>query len=419
MKKLFSNLNYIMLMSVQTVEQIGDSLTLMALIAWAMQISGAAHASTANMTILLFWIGVPIILVGPFSGVLIDRFKRKNLLAAATASKGIFIFLIFFYMMNLSGNAWPAALLYFFVFMKSFSTQFFVPAKSAFLPDVVADENGLVKANSLSATLMIITQIFTYAAAGILIARFGYKMILLASAALYIPALLLVLAINSHEKHEEKGHFESWGHAVADLKEGFVFMFSAGRIKFVTRRVFILMICAIVFYISLTGGFLKEIKDATGIKIEDIKALGFLQAALGLGLVAGVLVLEKLIKKFGEINLIRIAFPAVGLVLSFVYFFRNFYFLMICGFFAGMAGVILLSIAETVVQKDSTAEIRGRVFSAYYLFRNTGPLIASALAGLLVRFMQESAIALVAVLCLVVYGAVNLAFRKRGNGAVK
>ena len=141
--------------------------------------------------------------------------------------------------------------------------------------------------------------------------------------------------------------------------------------------------------------------------------------SLGLGLVAGVLVLEKLIKKFGEINLIRIAFPAVGLVLSFVYFFRNFYFLMICGFFAGMAGVILLSIAETVVQKDSTAEIRGRVFSAYYLFRNTGPLIASALAGLLVRFMQESAIALVAVLCLVVYGAVNLAFRKRGNGAVK
>ena len=268
MKKLFSNLNFIMLMSVQTVEQIGDSLTLMALIAWAMQVSGAAHASTANMTILLFWIGVPIILVGPFSGVLIDRFKRKNLLAAATASKGIFIFLIFFYMMNLSGNAWPAALLYFFVFMKSFSTQFFVPAKSVFLPDVVADENGLVKANSLSATLMIITQIFTYAAAGILIAHFGYKTRLLASAALYIPALLLVLAINSHEKHEEKGHFESWGHAVADLKEGFVFMFSAGRIKFVTRRVFILMICAIVFYISLTGGFLKEIKDATGIKIE-------------------------------------------------------------------------------------------------------------------------------------------------------
>jgi MFS family permease len=412
MKKIFSNLNFMFLMAVQTVEQIGDSLTLMALIAWAMQSSGASHASTANMTIILFWIGVPILLVGPFSGVLIDRFKRKNLLASATASKGIFIFLIYMYMAGYSQNAWPAAFLYFFVFMKSFSTQFFVPAKSAFIPDVVGDESALVKANSLSATLMVITQIFTYAAAGILIAQFGYKVILLASAALYIPALLLILFINSAEKHEEKGHFESWGHAIADLKEGFVFMFSGERIKFVTRRVFVLMICAIVFYISLTGGFLKQIMVSTGLKMEDIKALGFIQAALGLGLVAGVVFLEKLIKRFGEINLIRIVFPAVGLVLSAVYFFRNFYFLLACGFLAGMAGVILLSIAETVVQKDSPADMRGRVFSAYYLFRNTGPLIAAALAGLLVRFLEESAIALAAVLCLVIYGMINLLFNK-------
>jgi len=95
-----------------------------------------------------------------------------------------------------------------------------------------------------------------------------------------------------------------------------------------------------------------------------------------------------------------------------VYFFRNFYFLLACGFFAGMAGVILLSIAETVVQKDSPGQMRGRVFSAYYLFRNTGPLIAAGLAGVLVRFMEESAIALTAVLCLVVYGMVNLVFNK-------
>ncbi len=410
MKNTFINRNFSMLLLVQTIEQIGDSLILMSLIAWVMGME--TGAKTANMTILLFWIGLPIILIGPFSGVIIDLFKRKTLLAVATFSKGVFIFLIFLCVEYRE----LVPLLYFFVFMKSFSTQFFIPAKSAFVPDLVFDSNLLVRANTLSTTAMIITQITTYAVSGLAIAEFGPKRIMLVSACMYIPAVLIVLMIKSGQVHKKK-IIGSLKHITDDLGAGFSFMLKQSKIKFVTRRVFFMMIAVIVFYISLTGGVLEHMLASGGIKLKTIGALGFMQALLGAGLVTGVLVTEKLLKKVDEELLIKYIFPAFGVLIVLLYFFTNYYFLLVCAYFGGMAGVMVLSIAETVIQKETPENMRGRIFSAYYVFRNTGPLIAAVLAGIFIRFMNEEKVMFISGLALVAYGLANLITRKKRKGA--
>lgn len=325
MENIIKNKNYILLMLVQTIEQIGDSLILMALIAWVMSME--AGSKTANMTILLFWIGLPIILIGPFSGVIIDRFKRKNILATATFMKGVFIFLI--YLCVKRPELTP--LLYVLVFMKSFSTQFFVPAKSAIMPDIVTDKQSLIKANSISTTAMVITQITTYAITGVVLAEFGTQKVMLTSALLYIPAVVLVLLIGAGET-AKKGKIESFKHIANDLSEGFKFMLNEGQIKFVTRRVFFMMVAVMVFYISLTGGALEHMLSAGGIKLKTIGALGFMQAVLGLGLVAGVMITEKLVNKIDEKSIIKYAFPVFGTLIIGLYFLNNYYFLLTCAF---------------------------------------------------------------------------------------
>jgi MFS family permease len=406
MKNTLLNRNFIFLMLVQTIEQIGDSLTLMSLIAWVMAMPG--KTTTANMTILLFWIGLPIILIGPFSGVIIDRFKRKTLLAAATALKGFFIFLIYEYIKD------PGLVpfLYFLVFMKSFSTQFFIPAKSAFVPDIVNDKNSLVQANSISTTAMVIVQITTYAAAGVLIAEYGPQRILAISASLYIPAVLCILAITSKEKMKPRGKIESIKHMVDDLAEGFKFMLKNTKVAFVTRRVFFMMIAIIIFYISLTGGVLERMLGAGGIKLKTIGALGFMQAALGLGLVTGVIFIERIMKKVSETGLIRFLFPFIGVLVIGLFFYTNYFYLLACAFLGGMGGMMVLTIAETVVQKETPAHMRGRIFSAYYVFRNTGPLIAAGIAGFLIRFIDEEKVMLISGVALVAYGVYNLFTRR-------
>ncbi|MEI7542920.1 MAG: MFS transporter [bacterium] len=401
MKNTFINKNFLLLLTVQTLEQIGDSLILMALIAWVMGME--VGSKTANITILFFWIGLPIILIGPFSGVIIDLFKRKTLLAVATFVKGFFIFLIFVCVKY--PNLVP--LLYFFVFMKSFSTQFFIPAKSAFMPDIVHDKNLLVRANSISTTAMVITQIMTYAISGMALAEFGPRSVMLVSAILYIPAVLLILLIGSTE-NQVKRKIESLQHIVNDLAAGFKFMLKEEKIQFMTRRVFFMMIAVIVFYISLTGGVLDHMLASGDIKLKSIGALGFMQAVLGAGLVAGVIMTDKLVKKISEKKIISYIFPIFGLLIVGLYFYANYYFLLVCAFLGGMAGVMILSIAETVVQKETPENMRGRIFSAYYVFRNTGPLVAAGIAGILIRFMNEEKVMLVSGLSLVTYGLFNL-----------
>ncbi len=407
MKNPLINRNFSFLMLVQTIEQIGDSLTLMALIAWVMAMPGA-HSSTTNMTILLFWIGVPIILVAPFSGVIIDRFRRKNLLMIATAVKGSFIFFIFLFL----HEPGRMPVLYALVFMKSFATQFFIPAKSSYVPDVVGNKEDLVRANSISATAMIITQILSYAVAGLLIAEFDADSVLLLSAILYLPATLFIIFINAKETLVERKQIESFGKIIEELVTGFKFMWKQESVMFVTRRVFIMMISVIVFYISLTGGVLEQIMKASKIGIKTITALGFMQGALGLGLVLGVIVIEKVLKKVSDTVLIRTVFPVMGFFIVGLYFFNNYYYLLCCAFLGGMAGVMLLSIAETVVQRDTPEDMRGRIFSSYYIFRNIGPLIASAIAGFLIKFMIEEDVMLIAGLALVLYGVINFFGRK-------
>jgi DHA3 family macrolide efflux protein-like MFS transporter len=406
MKNNLLNRNFIFLMLVQTIEQIGDSLMLMSLIAWVMSMPG--KATTANMTILLFWIGLPIILIGPFSGVLIDRFKRKTLLVIATAFKGAFIFLSWFFIKDPG----LVPLIYFFVFMKSFATQFFIPAKSAFVPDIVNDRASLVQANSISTTAMVIVQITTYAAAGVLIAEFGPRNVLFASALLYIPAVLFIIAINAKEHLKTAGKLESVRHMVDDLLAGFKFMMKNYKVAFITRRVFIMMICIIVFYIALTGGVLERMLGLSGLKLKTIGALGFMQAALGAGLVLGVIFIEKFVKKFGDTMLIRFIFPLIGVLIAAMYIFDNYYYLIACAVMGGMGGMMVLSLAETAIQHETPENMRGRIFSAYYVFRNTGPLIASGIAGFLIRFMSEEKVMLMAGLALVVYGIINIFAKK-------
>jgi hypothetical protein len=77
-----------------------------------------------------------------------------------------------------------------------------------------------------------------------------------------------------------------------------------------------------------------------------------------------------------------------------------------------MGGMMVLSLAETVIQHETPGNMRGRIFSAYYVFRNTGPLIASGLAGLLIRFMDEEHVMLIAGGGLVLYGLISFFSRK-------
>jgi MFS family permease len=400
MKSILKNRNFVFLWFGQMVEQIGDSFTLMALIAWAMSIKENG-TSAGNMSLLMFWIGLPILMLGPLAGVIIDRFKRKNIMLTAAFARGLVIFAIF---LLIKDNA-RGAFVYTGVFMISVISQFFIPAKSSLIPDIVT-EKELMDANSISATTTVIVQILTYAIGGVIIAEIGHQKAMLINAFIYAAVVLILLFVSPKEKHRENIKptvAQVWD----DFTHGLTYLLENKKVAFVVRRVFLLMIAVGLFYISLTGHFMDQILSFTGMRMKAIKALGFMQAFLGIGLIAGMFMVQSLLKWVKEEFLIRFIYPVLGALVITLVIWPDYYYLIFVAVASGMAAVMIISIAETSIQKYTPPALRGRIFSTYYILRGAGLAAATSATGLLAKVMKEEHIVLMAGAGLFIYGVIS------------
>jgi MFS family permease len=405
MKRIFKNSNFIKFFVAQGLEQLGDSFLLMSLIAWVMTMKENG-SSSANMSLLMFWIGLPIVLFGPFAGVIIDRFKKKNILMFSSFFIGICIVLIYLFV-----DKSRAPFIYILIFIKSLLSQLFIPSRSSLIPQIV-DEQDLLDANSFSASFIILIQIITYAFAGIVIAEIGYRDAFLINFFIYIFVFIIVFLIKENEIIKVKKQI-SLKDFKDEFKNGIQFLFSSEKILFVVRRVFFLLVGIGFIYVALTGSFLSSIINETGLKIKEIKALGFVQGFLGVGLVTGVLLVKYVLKLFKEQELIRLFYPIIGILIILIYFFRDFYFLLLIAVAGGIVGIMILSIAETEIQKNTTPEIRGRIFSVYYILRGAGVAASTSLTGLVAKLIKEDQIILICGILIFIYGLISF-FMQRG-----
>ncbi|HPD18387.1 MAG TPA: MFS transporter [Candidatus Goldiibacteriota bacterium] len=406
MKKLFKNKNFVKFFFVEGLEQLGDSFLLMSLIAWVMTMKENG-SSSANMSLLMFWIGLPIVLFGPFAGVIVDRYKKKKVLVFSALSISACIFLIFLFTGKTS-----ASFVFLLIFIKSLLSQIFIPARSSLIPHLV-DERELLDANSFSASFIIIVQMITYAFSGIVISEIGYKICFLIDFFIYILVIVILLFIKENETVVAKKPIN-----LNEFKNEFItglkFLFSSEKILFVVRRVFILLIALGFIYVSIMGSFLSSVLNATGLKMQEIKALGFIQGFLGIGLALGVLIVKYVLKFFKEEEVIRSLYPIIGIFIASLYFWRNFYYLIAISILGGIAGIMILSIAETEIQKNTNPEVRGRIFSVYYILRGAGLAAATSLTGLVAKVIREDQIILICGIVLFVYGLIAF-FAKRGS----
>jgi MFS family permease len=105
---------------------------------------------------------LPVLLLGPLLGLVVDRYPRRSLMIGADLARAALALLI-----ALTGG--PVIVAYAVAFGLSALTQVFNPAASATLPDVV-EEGHLVTANAAPWTVAVVLQIVLAPIAGGLIA---------------------------------------------------------------------------------------------------------------------------------------------------------------------------------------------------------------------------------------------------------
>jgi MFS family permease len=140
---LRNNRNLRLLFVGQTISQLGDWFNSVAVFALLLDLTGSATA-VAWMMIVQF---LPVALIGPLAGVVVDRVNRRRLMIATDIVRGVLILGLL--LVQRPDQVWLAYL----VMSLSVSAQaFFEPARTATIPNVTSREE-LMPANALSSAM--------------------------------------------------------------------------------------------------------------------------------------------------------------------------------------------------------------------------------------------------------------------------
>src|SRR5438034_9266503 len=125
------NRNFRLLFFGQAISQLGDWFNAVAVYALLLDLTGSATA-VAWMMIVQF---LPVAVVGPLAGIVVDRANRRRLMIAADVVRGVLILGLL--IVRRSEDVWIA---YVVMALTVSASAFFEPARTATIPNITSAE---------------------------------------------------------------------------------------------------------------------------------------------------------------------------------------------------------------------------------------------------------------------------------------
>jgi MFS family permease len=193
---LGGNRNFRRLWTAQVVSEIGDWFYTLAIYNLLLQLTGRAGSVALALVLQV----LPQTLIGPASGVVNDRLRRKYVMIAADLGRMLIVLCML--LVRSTGTAW---LVYPLLVAETLLAAFFEPARSSIIPNIVEREDVVV-ANTLSSTTWSINLMVGATTGGVIAALFGRDAVFVLNAISFLVSALLVLSMRFAEPHAEGAH---------------------------------------------------------------------------------------------------------------------------------------------------------------------------------------------------------------------
>ncbi|MCG3255493.1 MAG: MFS transporter, partial [Candidatus Heimdallarchaeota archaeon] len=208
------------------ISNVGSYLTSVAIIFMGLVFTSSLTENEATRAIALMttFTLIPMLILGPIAGVLVDKFDRKKVMIIAD-----FLGALAAFGLIMATQMWH---LYIFALFNSSVRQFFYPAKTASIPMLVKQDQ-LLSANGFIQTTSQLSRLIGPLLAGFLIAAFGFDISFIIDGCSYFVSAALLFTIRKNlkpEKTEDKVTLRSVG---TGLKDGFRLAFTDKIITFV------------------------------------------------------------------------------------------------------------------------------------------------------------------------------------------
>ncbi len=312
---------------------------------------------------------IPIFLLSPFAGVLVDRWNRRRLLVVTQMLSMMQSFLLAF--LALSGMITVGQIIILSIF-QGLINSFDTPARQAFVVQMVDKTEDIANAIALNSSMFNSARLLGPSIAGLLIATVGEGLCFLIDSISYIAVIfsLIAMSLKPHRIRDEAGK------VLKGLKEGFNYAFGFPPIRSVLLLLGLVSLLGFP-YMVLMPVFAKDILGG------GPHTLGFLTGASGVGALMGAIYLASRKTVIGLEKLIALSGLVFGLGISGFSLSRILWLSLILMVLNGFAMMCQMASTNTILQTIVDDDKRGRVMSFYGMaFLGMAPF-GSLLAGFL------------------------------------
>ncbi|BBG05848.1 putative MFS family arabinose efflux permease [Pseudonocardia autotrophica] len=360
LRTVFAQRRYRRLWSARTVSQCGDVFATVALALLVFDLTGSALGVSA----VVFAEILPVLLLAPLAGTIVDRLPRVAVMVAADLWRAVLAVAL----IVLGDNV---AAVYVIAFGLSLGAVFFNPAANSVLPALVRDDE-LVAANSGVWTAAVLSQIALAPLAGVLYAALGAGAAFGINAASFVLSAVLLAGLRvpaAVRSTERRGFFAD---AIAGLRvlgtDRLLRALGAGQLL-----------------AALSAGATSALLVVLAREHFELppSGYGFLLGAIGVGAELGPLVLTRLVSNPRRPAFVFGPYVVRGVVDVVLATFATLPVALVALAVYGLGTSSGAVTFNSLLQAHTPEHLRGRIFASFDVFWQLGRLVSLLVGGLL------------------------------------
>jgi len=373
----------------QIVSILGDFLAIFGVISL---ISFRWHGTPLQVTNVMIAYIIPLTIVGPLSGVFVDRWNVKRTMIASDLIRAVLILGLVF--------VTRLEQIYVIFFLLSTVSSFFGPAQSVTVRTLVP-MNGLMSANALISQAFYTMRIVAPAVAGLLVYWLGENSCFyLDSVSFFFSAAMLSTLVIMRAVSARSATEKTVRSLMKDYTAGSRFILTHPAISFVMIAMMTAMFVMSCFS-PLISVYVRDQLHA------GARSFGLISAMVGVGLIVGTQTVNAVAKGYSKKHvalsgLFGLAFATLVLAI-----FQRAWLAGASMFGIGFAIAFIIVPAQTLMQQETPHDMLGRVSSSFMAVFALSQLLGLVLSGSLADWIGVRRLFFASALLLIVLSAIG------------
>jgi MFS family permease len=372
--------NYRRYIAGQSVSLIGTWMQMAAQSWLVLSLTGSATA----LGVIVALQTLPVLLLGPYGGVVADRVDKRRLMVILQGAMGVQALILGLLTVMGVVQLWEIGVL---AALLGLNNAFENPARQAFMLEMVGSES-LRNAVSLNSVLVNVARVIGPAVAGVLIATVGEGPCFLLNAASFVAVIVSLVSLDRSAIHPSPPS----GRRPGQLREGLRYVRRSPDLGVPLAMMALVGALAYEFQVTL------PVMAKQGLHV-GATGYGFMTAAMGVGAVVGGLFVAT--RGRTGLSTLVLASCAFGVVLVFACVAPNLPTELIALALAGGASISFMATGNSTLQLGAAPDMRGRVMSLWFVaFQGSTPIGGPIVGWVMAQAGARAGLGLGAVTCL-------------------